>query len=129
MCKLPSNTHRKQGDSLNSREGRDLSKHTPHPCLTTSRHTHILRINTTVHLTVLDMFRSLLSSTRLYFNLARQDQEQPTALLRNKPVETSVFNHKLILTIQRCINKGATMITSPIRITRNINTNIRIALG
>lgn len=59
MCRLPSNTRRKLADSLNSREGRDLNKHTPHLCPTTS-HMHILKTNTTVPLTVRDMFRNLL---------------------------------------------------------------------
>jgi len=124
MCRLPSNTPRKRVD--NSREGRDLSKHIPHLCLTTS-HMHTLRINTMVLLTALDTFRNLSSSTRPYFNLGHQDQDQPTIPLQNNPVET--FNRKPILTIKLCINKGVMMITSPTRITRNINTNIRIALG
>jgi hypothetical protein len=48
----------------------------------------------------------------------------------SNPVGTLV-NCKPILTIKLfiMINKGATMITSPIRITRSTNTGIRIALG
>jgi len=129
MYRLPSNIHRKRG-GLNSREGRDLSKHTPHPCPTIS-HTHILRINTMVPLTVLDTSHNLLSSTGRppCSNLGRRDQRQLIAPLRNNLVETSAFNRKPIRTIKLCINKGATMITSRIRITHSINTNIRIALG
>ena len=129
MYRLPSNIRRKQADSPNNQEGRDLSsKHILHPCPITS-HMHILRISTTVLLTVLDTFHNLSSSTRLCSNLGRQDQHRPTAPLQSNPVGMLVFNRKVILTIKLCINKGATMITSPIRITRSTNTSIRIALG
>jgi len=127
MYRLPNNIRHKQADSPNNREGRDLSKHIPHPCLTTTQ-THILRISTMVLLTVLDTFHNLLSSTRPCFNLGRQDQLQLTAPLQSNPVGTLV-NRKPILTIKLFINKGATMITSPIRITRSTNTSIHIALG
>jgi hypothetical protein len=128
MYRLPSNIRHKQADSPNNREGKDLSKHIPHPCHITSR-THILRISTTALLTVLDTFHNLSSSTRPCFNLGRRDQHQPTAPLQSNPVEMLAFNRKPILTIKLCINKGATMITSPIRIIRSTNTSIRIALG
>jgi hypothetical protein len=128
MYRLPSNIRRKQADSPNNREGRDLSKHIRHPCLITS-HTHILRISTTALLTVLDTFNNHSSSTRPCFNLGRQDQHQLTAPLQSSPVGTLASNRKPILTIKLFINKGATMITSPIRITRSTNISIRIALG
>jgi len=126
MYRLPSNIRRKQADSPNNQEGRDLSKHIPHPCLIIS-HTHIHRISTMVLLTVLDTSHNLSSSTRPCFKLGHQDQHRLTAPLQSNPVGTLV-NRKPILTIKRFINKGATMITSPIRITRNTNTSIRIAL-
>jgi hypothetical protein len=127
MYRLPSNIRLKQADSPNNRQGRDLSKHIPHPCLITSL-THILRISTMALLTALDTFHNLLSSTPPCFNLGRRDQHQLTAPLQSNPVGTLV-NRKPILTIKLFINKGATMITSPIRITRSTNTSIRIALG
>jgi len=126
MYRLPSNIRRKQVDSPNNREGRDLSKHIRHPCLITS-HTHILRINTTALLTVLDTFHNLSSSTRPCFNLDHQDQHQLTAPLQSNPVGMLAFNRRPILTIKHFINK-ATMIIRPIRITRSTNTSIRIAL-
>jgi hypothetical protein len=126
MYKLPSSIRRKQVDSPNNREGKDLSKHIRHPCLITS-HTHILRISTMVLLTVLDTFHSLLSSTRPCFNLRHRDQHQPTAPLQSNPVGTLV-NRNPILTIKLFISKGATMITNPIHISRSTNTSIRIAL-
>jgi len=123
MYRLPSNIRRKQADSHNNREDRDLSKHIPHPCPITSN-PHILRISTMVLLTVLDTFHNLSLSTRQCFNLG-QDQDQLTAPLQNNPVGTLV-NRKPILTIKLFISKGATMIT---HITRSTNTSIRIALG
>ena len=127
MYRLPNNIRLKQADSHNNREGRDLSKHIPPPCLTTI-HTHIPRISTMVRLTVLDTFHNLLSSTRPCFNLGHQDQLQLTAPLQSNPVGTLV-NRRPILTIRLFISKGATMITSPIRTIRSINTSIRIVLA
>ena len=127
MYRLPSNIRRKQADSPSNREGRDLNKHIPHPCLITS-HTHILRISTTALLTVLDTFHNLSSSTRPCFNLGHQDQHQLTAPLQSNQVGTLAFNRKPILTIKLFTNKGAMMIISPIRITRSTNISIRIAM-